>query len=108
MKAIRRRLAVASTIAALAGLAGVAYAAGTAPPPKAPLVASAHGGRGAAVSTRASGKHRKRRHRANPVSRSATASAQPVKTRASGHRRHGRGEREHERGDDAIRTGVDA
>ena len=107
MKAIRRRLAVAGTIAALAGLAGVAYAAGTAPPPKAPLVASAHGGRGAAVSTRASGKHHKRRHRANPVRRSG-ASAPPVKTRASGRRRHGRGEREHERGDDAIRTGVDA
>ena len=102
MKSIRRRLAAAGTIAALTGLAGVAYAAGNGPQPQPPaMVASAHGGQNAAISTYASGRKKKRRKT------SAAASAAPrsagLKTRASGHGRHGRGEREGS--DDAV--GVD-
>ena len=105
MKPIRRRLAAAGTIAALAGLAGVAYAAGDGPQSQPPaMVASAHGGRSAALSTRASGR-RKKRHRSVGSARAAATRPAPLKTRASGHGNHGRGEREGR--DDAAPAGVD-
>ena len=106
MKSIRRRLAVAGSIAALAGLAGVAYVDGNGPqsPPPA-MFASAHGGHSAAVSTRASGSTKQPRGAVAVASAAATRPA-PLKTRASGHGRHGRGEREGR--DDGAQGGVDA
>ena len=105
MKSIRRRLAVAGSIAALAGLAGVAYVDGNGPQSQPPAVfASAHGGHSAAVSTRASGSTRQRRGTVAVASAAATRPA-PLKTRAS-HGRHGRGEREGR--DDGAQGGVDA
>lgn len=105
MKPIRRRLAVAGSIAALAGLAGVAYVDGNGPqsPPPA-MFASAHGGHSAAVSTRASGSTKQPRGVA--VASAAATRPAPLKTRASGHGRHGRGEREGR--DDGAQGGVDA
>lgn len=105
MKSIRRRLAVAGSIAALAGLAGVAYVDGNGPqsPPPA-MFASAHGGHSAAVSTRASGSTKQPRGVA--VAGAAATRPAPLKTRASGHGRHGRGEREGR--DDGAQGGVDA
>jgi hypothetical protein len=103
VKSIRRRLGAAGTIVALTGLAGVAYAAGNGSPAQPPaMVASAHGGQSAAISTHASGRKTKRR-KAVAAASAATPSA-PLKTRASGHGSHGRGEREGS--DDAV--GVDA
>jgi len=106
VKWIRRRLAVAGSIAALAGLAGVAYVEGNGPQSQPPaMFASAHGGHNAAVSTRASGR-KKKRHRTVAVGSTAATRPAPLKTRASGHGRHGRGEREGR--DDGSRGGVDA
>ena len=105
MKSIRRRLAVAGTIAALAGLAGLAYAEGNGAQSQPPaMIASAHGGRNAAVSTHASGKKRKR-HRRSVAGPAASTRSAPLRTRASGHGRRGRGEHE---GRDDARSGVDA
>jgi hypothetical protein len=110
VKSIRRRLAVAGSIAALAGLAGFAYADGNGPQSQPPaMFASAHGGHNAAVSTRASGSRMKRKRRRTVAAASAPAARPvPLKTRASGHGRHGRGEREREGRDDGARAGVDA
>jgi hypothetical protein len=106
VKSIRRRLAVAGSIAALAGLAGFAYADGNGPQSQPPVMfASAHGGHNATVSTHASGRGKKRRRTVAVGSAAATRPA-PLKTRASGHGRHGRGEREGR--DDGARGGVDA
>jgi len=102
VKSIRRRLAAAGTIAALTGLAGVAYVAGNGPQAQPPAtVASARGGHNAAIPTHASGRKKKRR-KAVAAAGAATRSA-PLKTRASGHGRHDPGEREGN--DDAV--GVD-
>lgn len=105
MKSIRRRLAAAGTIAALTALAGIAYTAGNGAPAQQPaIVASANQGHNAAISTRASGRKKKKRGRAALVVAQAPARPTPLKSRASGHGRHGRGERE---GRDDAR-GVDA
>ncbi len=104
MNTIRRRIAVAATIVGLTGLAGIAYTAGHAPPPKPPLaVASAHGSQSANLQTRASQKPKKHRR---VVASPAPSRPKAIATRSS-HGKHGRG-REHESRDDVGRTGVDA
>ena len=107
MKSIRRRLAVAGSIAALAGLAGVAYVDGNGPQSRPPaMFASAHGGHSAAVSTSASGRRKRKRRRTIAVASAPATRPVPLKTRASGHGRHGGGEREGR--DDGAQGGVDA
>ena len=69
------------------------------------MFASAHGGRSAAVSTRASGRRSEAAQEVAVAGPAAATRPAPLKTRASGHGRHGRGEREGR--DDGARGGVD-
>jgi len=104
---IRRRLAAAGTIVALAGLAGAAYAAGDGSQPTPPaMVASTQGGHAAALSTRASGTAVTSKHRNAPRARGAVAKPAPLATRASANGQQRGGEREGN--DDAVGARADA